>query len=175
MIDVLRETESFPDTYSDVPSDLTASALALDSALVWRRLESWISHRWQARSVVWIVSGAGVFEPRLRPATITAAERWNAIDEEWEAVTLRASPLGGRILDGGTYKITATVGDDSAAPAIVLEAYARLAEYFAEVGADTSLGLTAGTDGDYSFTRSAAHAARAMSYSGAADLLRGFR
>ena len=79
----------------------------------------------------------------------------------------------GLMLNGGTHRLTYTVGTDDTPPDTLLLAYSRLAEYWAEAKADA--GITSITDGDYAMTRSANAIARALQYSGAADLLRAYR
>jgi hypothetical protein len=167
MVEVLREDEGQPSSYPDLPGTFT-----VDLATVWKRLEGWIRHRWNERTVTWVVAGPGEWEPRLQPATIDSAEAWDG--ETWETVTLKPGPLGYE-LDERTYKITATVGSTDDPPAIVLEAGKRLAEYLDEAGGDQAKGSTSVQDGDYSFDRPAGWAARAIHYSGAGDLLRGYR
>src|SRR5699024_2783441 len=111
------------------------------------------------------------FLPRLRPATLTQAEHWMGGD--WMTFTPDKGPLG-LILSGGMYRLTYDVGSADTPPDAVLEAYRRLAEYWGEVGG-LEPGATSITDGDYSVTRSANTAGRALQYSGAADLLRRYR
>ena len=169
---IISETESEPDSYPSAPGDLSDDALGVTTAVVWKRIEDWIRYRWAERQVVWIVEGPGVFVPRLLPATIDTREVWNG--EAWETVTLDPAPLGDK-LDAKTYRITATVGSTDNPPPTVMEAYTRLAEYTAHAEADPAQGHTRVSDGDYSFDRPATYAARALHYSGAADLLRGYR
>ena len=167
MVDVLSETEGEPSSYPALPGTFTTPP-----ATVWKRLEGWIVLRWGERTVTWIVQGPGTWEPRLQPATIDTAERWDG--EAWQTVTLQPGPLGFE-LDAATYKITATVGETSDPPDIVLEAVKRLAEYLDQAAADPVKGYSSVSDGDYSFDRPAAWAARAIHLSGAADLLRAYR
>jgi hypothetical protein len=163
----LSETEGEPASYPALPGTFTVT-----TAVVWRRLENWIRHRWAERTVTWVVQGPGTWEPRLTPATVDTAERWDG--SAWQTVTLTPAPLGYE-LDDHTYRITATVGSTDDPPDAVLEAGKRLAEYLDQAGADPAKGHSSVTDGDYSFDRPASWAARAMHYSGAADLLRGYR
>src|SRR5690606_40404100 len=131
MTTTIRQSEAVPENYPDTPSGLSAAAAALEPAMVWYRLESWIAHRFSERECVWTVEGPGSWEPPLTPTTITKCEIWRG--EAWEELTLPASPLGGFLLSGnGPYRFTATVGDDEAdVPAAVLEAFRRLAGYVA--------------------------------------------
>lgn len=178
MVDILTEDESEPTSYSDAPSGLSTAAAALDADMIWRRLESWIAYRWEERTVVWIVEGPGTFRAPLRPATITTHERWDG--SAWGSTTLDAAPLG-LAIPIGTFRLSATVGEDAAPPAPVQEAFRRLAEYLSE---STMAGAPSGVssmkdvyaDGTtVEFQVSPTWKARAMQYSGAADLLREFR
>jgi hypothetical protein len=167
MVEVLSETEAEPASYPALPGSFT-----VDLSAVWRRLEGWIAHRWNERTVTWIVQGPGTWEPRLRPATVDTAERWDG--SAWQTVTLQAGPIGYE-LEAATYRVACTVGDTAAPPAIVQEAGRRLAEYLDQAGSDPVQGHSSVQDGDYRFDRPSGWAARAMHYSGAGDLLRGYR
>ncbi|WP_022695867.1 hypothetical protein [Ponticaulis koreensis] len=140
---------------------------------VWQRLESWIAYRWGERSVIWTVQGGGEWQAPLYPATIATIEVWQ--DDAWAETTLTAGPLGGLdTTDGETYRVTATVGSTDDPPEAVQEAFRRLHEYsrgIAEQFKDSFAYIGHG-DGE---TRIAAFAAKAMSLSGAADLLRKYR
>lgn len=178
-----REDEGTPETRPAVPAGLfttvaatpgealtetLALAALVPADAVWARLEDWITHRWGVREVAWVVSGPGAWEPRLRPATITATEVWR--DGDWQAVTLEATPLGGLALELDTYRITADVGAATDPPAAVWEAFRRLALFYAQSW-DHPGGVTSAND----TTAPAALNARALHYSGAADLLRRWR
>lgn len=170
MMHIAREDEGEPLDYPAPPDGLSAAALAIEPAAVWQRLESWMTHRWGARTVTWIAHGCGVFVPRLQPAELVTALRWDF--GGWVPETLAPAPVG-LLLDNETYELTYTVGSADTPPPAVLEAYRRLAEYWAETQADA--GYNSVTDGDYSFTRSPNAMARALQHSGAADLLRRYR
>jgi len=171
---LLSQTEGQPNDYPDVTS-LTTEQAALNLPALWQRIEHWIAWRWAERTVTWIVEGEGDWFPPLTPYTITTAERWTG--SEYEAVSLNDAPLGLR-LNGGTYRITATVGSTETPPGDVLEAFRRLAEYLA---ADNYLGPvnnnldTSMADFHFSARRAQNWHARALEYSGAADLLRRYR
>lgn len=170
MVDIIREDEGVPLDYPAMPEGLSDAAKGIEPAVVWQRLESWITHRYGERSVEWITRGCGLFVPRLKPAELVSVEIWNG--SGWAQETPALAPEG-VLLGDHPYRLTYTVGT-ATAPDSVLEAYRRLAEYWAE--ADTAgAGLTSVTDGDYSFTRSATATARALQNSGAADLLRRYR
>lgn len=175
-MDILSQNEGEPSSYPFAPSGLSTAAGNLDPQMIWSRIEDWIRYRWAERQVVWIVEGPGVFVPTLKPASITAREVWNGTG--WESVTLDPTPLGDE-LDAKTYRITATVGTTDTPPKTLLEAYRRLAEYLVDqshIGRVATSG-TRSLDGTLSVSseRPAAWQARALHYSGAADLLRSYR
>lgn len=172
MVDILSEDESTPATYPPMPDEVSTQGATVPRFVVWDRIEDWIAYRWGEREVVWIVEGPGTFVPRLKPATIDTVEIWR--DDQWQTVTLDPAPIG-YPLDPCTYRFTATVGSTEDPPPTLNQAYIRLAEYMGESGADPARGHTSVTDGDYSFDRPATYAARALHYSGAADLLRAYR
>ena len=174
-VDVLQEYEDWPNTWASAPDGLSPAAAALDDAAIWRRIEIYVAHRWTPRPVEWIVEGPGDFVPPLTPTTVDTTERWNGTG--WETATLDPTPLGGLMLPAeGPYRISATVGGGTV-PASVEEAYRRLAEYLVD---------DAGRAGSSSYSikigqmeethdRAPTWVARALQYSGAADLLRQYR
>ena len=171
----VRQTESAPEAYPDAPEGLSTEAAAIDPALIWQRIESYVAWRGAARDVEWIVEGEGEWCPPLKPATIATTEGWS--DDAWQAVELRPTALSGYCLPGcGPYRIAGTVGDDAAdVPALIMEAFRRLAEYFAALGFDDvgkrSESVPDIWQGEYDNRARA----RALQDSGAADLLRTFR
>jgi hypothetical protein len=175
MLVALDEQEGVPSSYPAQPSGLTTDAADLDTETLWKRIESWITNRWGERSVTWIVEGPGTWTPRLQPASIDTSEVWDG--SAWQTVTLQAAPMGYE-LDAKTYRVTATVGSTESVPAELNEAYRRLAEYLAD---DSYLGrvATSGTrdlsDMQITSERPAAWQAKALHYSGAADVLRKWR
>ena len=175
----ISQTEAIPAAYPDAPSGLSIeAAAALDAAVIWQRLESYVAHRWTVRGVVWTVEGEGEWTPPLTPATIETVEVWESY--AWTTTTLNPSPLGGFELPGdGPYRFTGTVGDASPndVPAAVLEAFRRLAEYSAEVDPMPGTARYEIKLGELSETidRSPTWMARAMQNSGAGDLLRAYR
>lgn len=149
------------------------------AAFVWQRLESYVAWRWTPRTVVWIVEGPGAWSPPLAPAVISTIEVWSSADE-WETATLSPSPLGGYYLPHtGPWRFTATVGAGVEPPAAVVEAFRRLAVYWDDAGRENISGARSQTEkiGDLveEWSRSPVWIARAMSDSGAADLLRSYR
>jgi hypothetical protein len=168
--------EGTPEAWPDAPDGLSTDAAALDPALIWQRLESYIANRYSERTVEWIAEGCGEWRPTLKPATIATVEIWRG--ESWEVTTLGTSPLGGYMLPGvGPYRFTGTAGEDDAdVPPIVLEAFRRLAEYTAGIEFE-HLGVRSESvpdvwQGEYA---SPSWRARALQDSGAADLLRTYR
>ncbi|WP_179379762.1 hypothetical protein [Jannaschia marina] len=168
--------------YPPKADGLSPKADALDPGAVWSRIEQWVAYRWTPREVVWTVEGDGDWTPPLAPVIEAAAEVWRG--GAFVPVALSASPLGGYILpDHGPYRITATVGAGEV-PAAVQEAYRRLAEYSADgqtsnmltgrPGASSHTGQIGG-DLSESIERNPAWLARALAWSGAADLLRPYR
>lgn len=178
MAATIKQTEAIPAAYPDTPSGLSAAAMALDAAVIWQRIESYVSARWTSRAATWTVEGPGEWVAPLMPVTITATEQWNGA--AWEAFAPGASPLGGYLLNGeGPYRLSGTVGS-GAVPAAVSEAFRRLAEYLASTD-DAPAGVSDFTwnlgDGAMSenFSRAPTWIARAIVNSGAADLLRPYR
>ena len=141
--------------------------------------------RWGERSVEWTVHGAGLFVPPLKPVAITTVSRFNdygAPGQEpgaWIPRSLRRTPFGVRIDSPGFYKVQGTAGDAQSAPPDVLEAYTRMADYLASLKAEGSIGAASFTDSVPGVTRtvhrSAQAMARALEYSGAADILKAYR
>lgn len=172
MARTIKQTETTPASYPATPSGLSEKAAAIDPAVIWSRLEAYTAHRYSARNVVWIAEGGGAWFPPLAPATIETIERWEA--GAWvEDATLCASPMGGYILQAAIYRFSGSVGAGPV-PAIVSEAYKRLAEYLA--CANIAPGIRQEiVDGIGSTTFDANAIARAMERSGAGDLLRNYR
>lgn len=169
---ILGETENAPAMWPEPPDGLSAAAAAIPEGAVWSRLEKWITRRWGKRGVKWIIEGPCEFIPRLTPAALDTAKKWGGMSTGWETTTPANGPQG-LILGADVYKLTFNVGETSVPPSDVLEAYRRIAEYWAEAEGDA--GFTSVTDGDFSLTRSANAMGRALQYSGAADLLRAYR
>lgn len=140
-----------------------------DAEVIWSRFEVWCSYRWGVRDVTWTVEGAGEFVPPLRPATFTSAKLWTP--GNWHDQTPDDGPLG-LILRGGTWRLTYEVGDEGVADDVA-EAARRYSEYLQQTAGEA--GITSLKDGDYAITRNANAVARALQYSGAADLLRAYR
>lgn len=168
-----------------VVDGLSDAALALDQAALWQRIEQWIAYRWPKREVAWTVGGEGEFMPPLADWTIKTTEVAVAGSMDappWLEVDLLRGPFGVE-LRGKRYRITADVGSDDDPPAAVLEAYRRLAEFMAEADAKVSKYQPAAfstyseslSDASISVSRPMNYKARAIHYSGAADLLRPWR
>lgn len=182
MVDILKQQEAAPAAYPTVPGGLSENAAAVDSEMLWQRIESYIAHRFTVREIVWTVSGfAGdEWQPPIGPLVSHTAERWDA--GAWASVTVLPGPVGLCLPSDGTFKITAQVGAGNV-PAAVLEAYWRLAEYSAEIGDYNSRSGHAGSTNasmnvqglNFQNERIVTWAAKAMQLSGAADLLRPYR
>src|SRR6266446_7704208 len=180
MAELIKQTEAAPAGDYPLPPAGTPTTLTLSQkSSIWQRIEAYTAHRFSVRAVTWIVEGPGEWHAPLSPATITTVEVWSAADV-WETATLSASPLGGYWLPcTGPYRFTGTAGTDSDTlpPEAVLEAYRRLANYFAanpgKAGA-TQERIQAGSI-DVRVDRSASWMASALQNSGAADLLRPYR
>lgn len=176
MIKTLSREESVPSNYPAMPSGLSTEAQNIPSDAVWQRIEGWIAYRWTERQVTWVLEGPGEWEPELKPYQLDTTEVWRG--DGYENITLQPGPLGYR-LEFCTYKIKATVGINQTPPEAVLEAYRRYAEYVADTS-EFGYVATSGTqdiDGALSLSmdRPASWQAKAMHYSGAADLLRAWR
>tara|TARA_B100000949_G_C14178953_1_gene406650 strand:- start:253 stop:798 length:546 start_codon:yes stop_codon:yes gene_type:complete len=179
MAATLKQVEAAPASYPDVPSGLSASAAALDADAIWQRIESWIAHRWNEREVVWTVeveNGADEWIIPLAPVSTGYVEQWRG--GAWDEVLFVHGPMGLLLPSDGTFRITANVGSDKSPPAAVMEAYRRLAEYLADKpdrSAASSYSVNMGGAIEESYNRNPAWVARALEYSGAADLLRPYR
>lgn len=177
MITTLRTNESEPLEHPALPESLNAAALALDTDFIWQRIEAYVAHRWSIRDVEFLAEGEGHWLPPLTPVTISKAEYWDG--DYWAELQLKPTPLGGLVFqDFGTYRFTGTAGNaDAKAPANVLEAFKRLAEYSAQSkGKAGARSETIGAGSiNLSHTRSPMWMAEAMRNSGAGDLLRSYR
>ena len=176
---------------------LSSDARALSQDIVWSRIEAFVSHRWHSRTVVWLVEGAGDWEPPLEPATITSVEAWDG--GNWTSVQLPASPFGGVSFPNRNcvYRVTANVGSGrlSELPADVIEAFRRIAEYLVSVpstplhfeecavvqdvhgASQISIDVEHGENNraSFSLTQNPRFRARVLEFSGAGDLLRKYR
>lgn len=174
MAEMMRQTEMLHEGYPAAPTGLSAKASALDANAIWQRMESYIAWRFSVRTVEWIVEGRGAWSPPLGPATITSTEVWQ--NDAWATVVLTPSPLGGFVLPCcAPYRIIGTVGEEDAeVPAIVQEAWRRLAEYLGSVVVKPGIRTESVPNvwqGEYDNRA----VAKALQDSGAADLLRSYR
>jgi len=116
--------------------------------------------------------------PPLQPAVIGTVEKWAGTD--YHPIVGVLSPLGGLDLaELAHYRITAEVGADNPIPADVAEAFKRLA-FFAAAQEPKEAGLNSysvsiGGAIQESWRRDRQTMARALEYSGAADVLRKYR
>lgn len=181
MAETLKQVEAVPASWPAVPDGLSDGAAAVDPAAIWTRLEGWCAHRWSAREVVWTVqAGAGdAWAPPLAPVASLTGERWAG--EAWAPSTgILRGPMGFHIPANGTWRLTGQVGEGPP-PAAALEAYRRFAEYLAgareltdEPGASSSRASLGGSL-EFEIDRNPAWKAKALAWSGAADLLRPYR
>lgn len=177
MTDLLQENEATPASYPDSPSGLSIPAAALDAEMIWERIEAYTRTRYTEREVVWTVEGGEGenWTPPLSPIASHTAEKWES--GAWVSTALPDGPVGLCLSSDGVFKVTAQVGAGNP-PAAVSEAFRRLAEYMAD---DTdragvsSYSVNMGGAIQESYQRNAAHAARALQNSGAADMLRPYR
>jgi len=169
ILDHLEEVTAYPTT----PEGLSPAASALDPAIVWDRIFGWIAWRWGTTVAEWKAIGCGEFILPLTPATVTLAAYWSEQAEDWIEITPKAGPRGVVVPAHSTWRITATCGGEETAPDSVEEAYRRLAEFMV-AGAKTTFASSI-SSGDLSMRFRPDHAARALQYSGAADLLRPYR
>ncbi|WBU53504.1 hypothetical protein [Paracoccus sp. SCSIO 75233] len=190
-MELMREIEDQPESWPELQGlyeKLTPEAMSrLDSGTdwCWQRVEAYCCDRWTPRNVIWLVQGSGEWQMPLRPAVVESVETWAG---DWQVSPITATPWGGVYLPGDANRITATVGTDNPAPPAVIKAVERLANYLLQAVDTTDPDLwatkrrkviTPDKDSDQkteeSFERAADHIARAMQYSGAADLLRPYR
>jgi hypothetical protein len=175
MSETLKQIEALPAAYPDAPGGLSTAAAALDTDVIWQRIEAYTAHRFTTREVVWTVEGEGNWTPPLTPATITASEKWES--GAWADLTLVDGPYGYCFASDGPFRVTANVGSGTV-PAAINEAFRRLVEYLADetdrAGA-SDYSVNIGGAVEESYQRNPTWVARAMQYSGAADLLRPYR
>ena len=178
MTDLLQEIEETPASYPASPAGMSDPATWIDAAIIWERIEAYTRTRYTARRVVWTVEGreGENWKPPLTPMASQTAEKWES--GGWVAVTLPDGPVGLCLPSDSVFKVTAQVGGGTP-PAAVTEAFRRLAEYMAD-GDDDRAGVSSYTVNmggaiQESYQRNAAHAARALQNSGAADMLRPYR
>lgn len=150
----------------------------IEPGVVWERLDSWINARWGVRDCAFIVEGPGDWRAPLYPFTVATIEIWEA--GEWVSAVIPPSPLGGYRLESvGPFRFTGLLGAADAPPAIVLEAARRLGAYLKAVASrsfENAILTQESSDEVDSYSYGApVNAARALQYSGAADLLRRFR
>jgi len=173
----LKVEESLPTAFPTIAGTIAEPHDGFFNA-VWQRLESWIAHRWGERTTVFTVEGPGAWTPPLSPTLITVAEVWaEALD--WQSVSLSPTPYGGYDFEEvGPYRFTATVGATDAPPPAVAEAFRRLAGYM-ETASSNGAGALVKSEEIEEIGRveygSPNASARALQYSGAADLLRPWR
>ena len=178
---VTGQTEGRPAAYPAV-TGLSEAAAALDAEFLWRRIESYVAHRWSPRSVTWMMDVSTGFGWPLYPVSTVTVYALSDDEETWEEVvqpaTRRALETGGARF----VRVEATVGHALSVPlpGDVAEAFRRLAEY--EAGPDeinmpgvSRYAIDIGGAIQHTISRREDHRARALINSGAADLLRPYR
>ena len=178
---VTAQTEERPASYP-VVAGLSMEAAALDPEFLWRRIESYIAHRFSPRAVTWMIDvSPAEFRWPLYPVSIGAVYGLSSDYETWKEI---AQPATGRGLEAGSarfLRVEATVGHALTVPlpGDVAEAFRRLAEY---VAAPDAIGIPGASRYNIdlgriseTISRREDHMARALINSGAADLLRPYR
>lgn len=195
MAELMREIEALPESWPVIPdaelihvTNPTGQTVRDDLSWVWQRIEAYCRERWTPREVVWLVQGCGQWEPPLSPVRLIQVESWSG---EWLPSSAAVSPWGHVGLSGDAHRITALVGEGNPVPPAVMKAAARMANYLIQQidGSDPDLWATkmrwivtpeaveqvqpARTEESYE--RAPDYIAKALQYSGAADLLRPYR
>lgn len=198
MAETIRTIEAFPEAWPELPANELILAYSADTAAwAWQRIEAYCAHRWTPREVIWLVQGDGEWFPPIAPAVITQVESWEG--GGWRLTIPEASPFGRLCLWGDAHRVTATVGADNPPPPVVLKAATRLINYLSQQidrddpdlwatsmrwvvtppdtisASDGAASVTRGAQTQESYTRPADYIAKALQYSGAADLLRPYR
>lgn len=181
MVDLLKEIEATPSSYPATPSGLSTPAAALDAEMIWERIEAYTRTRYKAREVIWVAEGCEGedWTPPLSPVVSHTSEKWErlGLGGQWVETALPDGPVGLILPSDGQFRVTAQVGGGDP-PKAVSEAFRRLAEYMADDtdrAGVTSYSVNMGGAIEESYQRNAAHVARALQNSGAADLLRPYR
>lgn len=188
MAELRQVKELTPPSYPDTPTGLSEKAAALDTKIVWDRIDAYINWRFAERSVTFIfdaLAGDDV-ELTLQPLISQSAEFWSSAFSDFTPVTLLNGPYGLCFPESGTYRISAQIGAGPT-PSLIEEAFRRLAEYMAAIDSENKGGWFNARPGETQYdatvsdgvqrsgSRNAAWAAKAMVNSGAADLLRPYR
>lgn len=204
MAELMREIEAVPEEWPAVPADhliqiadAAGQPVEGDLGWVWQRVEAYCRERWTPRQVVWLVQGGGDWTPPLSPVRVEMMESWAG---DWMPHAGKRSPWGALVLSGKAHRITAIVGESNPAPPVVVKAVARLANYLMQqvdardpdlwatkmrwivtppdeavtVG-EGAASITRGQKTEESYERASDYIAKALQYSGAADLLRSYR
>lgn len=174
MATTLEVIESAPAAFPEIPN----LAEGIEVATVWARIDGWINARWGERECAFIVEGPGHWRAPLYPFIVATIEIWDA--SEWVSAVIAPSALAGYQLEGvGPYRFMGILGDAADPPAIVLEAARRLGAYLVAAASrqfENAILTKESSDEIDSFEYAPpANAAKALQYSGAADLLRRFR
>ncbi|MEM1396046.1 MAG: hypothetical protein AAGH38_01175 [Pseudomonadota bacterium] len=198
MATTLKIIEGEPDQYPQVFTCSDPSVAGNEATqdlqtatAAWQRIESYIGHRWNERECTFIAEGPGDWTPPLQPYAASTVEVWD--NSEWVATSPAPSPLGGYCLEAiGPYRFVGIAGSTETPPRAVKNAVFQLAEYMSvgdSVPPDQRVLRKFSTDKEefeFGFfgkglrTADREHhnptwVARALQYSGAADLLRPYR
>lgn len=172
-MEILKFEEAEAATLPDLGEDITVNPA------LWRRIEEHTCRRWTPRQVCWVVRGPGEFLAHLAPLSGVTVDEWCDTTFTWSSVICEPSPLSGFYLPRcATYRITGTCGASAGdVPSTLVEAYKRLAAYHADAKAGASQhSVKIGEGGiDETLERNPSYIAKALQYSGAADLLRNHR
>lgn len=126
MADLLKEVEAIPANYP--AATVGAAWSSADVATIWQRIESYIRTRYTEREVVWTIDAreGEDWTPPLSPLSFYTAEKWES--GAWVSAVLSDGPVGLCMPSDGVFRVTGTVGGGDV-PAVVSEAYTRLARY----------------------------------------------
>ena len=184
-VEILKFEESQPSTWPDLitlDGEGTTEDTEKPDPAIWSRLESYIAYRWTERQCVWTVQGCGDWFPHLSPVSNILVDQWDDDTKTWTTATVDQNAMGYYLPRSCVYRITADVGANAGAvPQALVEAYRRLSAYATEAKLSdipagvSSHSLTIGDGLTESVDISPAFAAKALQYSGAADLLRNLR
>ncbi len=147
----------------------------------WERIESYIAYRWGERPVEFVVEGPGEWLPPLVPFTTQSISRW--VGGEWVPVDPLPTALGGWcLIENLHFRFTGFAGSDEEIPFAVQEAFRRLCRYLDHDSKHTDPFVGGASEHSFDLgnvsmsTKQSPNArAKALQYSGAADLLRPYR
>ena len=130
---VMGQEEVSEPVYPDAPDGLSVAAAALSKEVIWDRLEQFTNYKIGQRSIqfrVWSKIKQPWWIPAERPFEITEILIADTNLEDYVAKIVRPRADGAVNLGGKAALVTALIGSTTAPP-LFLEAYKRLAEYYA--------------------------------------------